>query len=222
MSRPLLSLLLVGAGMATLLGATRAAAAGLEVSTRLLAAFVSSGAVPTTRCTAAAEADTHVDQGSPDTNFGTESLASVRSEADKNKRALVRFDLSACSIPQDASVQSAVLRLHLSNAPDSDRAYDAYRVTGSWTEAGATWNIQPTTAAAATGSVATGTTDGVWIEWTVTTDVAAFVDGSAANEGWLVRDQEEGALILGQQGDFSSREHADSAQHPALVVDYYP
>lgn len=213
---------LIGVVAVAVLAVTSATAAGLDVSSQLLAAFASDGGVATTRCEPPPAADTHVDEAAPSTNSGDATTIIVRSESGKNKRVLARFDVSSCSIPQGASVESSLLQLYTSNAPDSDRTHDVFRVTGSWTEGGVTWDTQPTAADTATDSISTGTTHGVWLEWTVTADVAAFVDGSAANEGWLVRDANEGALVLGEQADISSREHATSAEHPVLVIEYYP
>lgn len=168
-------------------------------------------------CTLGAEADTWVDQSSPGTNFGGDGDLAVRSLALANRRALLRFDLSTCNIPSDATVNGATLNLYLSSAPSLSRIWGAHRVEGAWSETGVTWDTQPAAALTATDSVETGTTDGVTLQAEVTADVTAFVDGTATNHGWRVQDTLEGEA-LEQEGLVSSREHLTSEEHPVLVV----
>lgn len=168
-------------------------------------------------CTVGAEADSWVDESSPDANFGGDQDLAVRSLALANRRALLRFDLGPCSIPSDATVNGATLNLSLSSAPSLSRIWGAHGVDAAWSETGVTWNTQPSAALAATDSVETGTTDGVTLQAEVTADVAAFVDGTATNHGWLVKDTLEGEAVE-QQGLVSSREHPTSDERPTLVV----
>src|SRR5206468_4540299 len=95
------------------------------------------------------------------------------------------------SIAPSSCVSSAFLRLRLTGVQSASRIFGVYRLTQSWTEgtgtsnSGATWKTRDgatawTTpggdfAAAATASTATGTTNGVTLQWDVTADVAAFV-----------------------------------------------
>lgn len=172
-----------------------------------------------TVCSLTPDADADVDESSATTNAGTETTLSVRSRLGDNRRALVRFALSSCSIPPDAAVLSADLTVHLSSAPTLVRTHAVHRVTAAWTESGVTWNSQPTVAATPTASTVVGTTDGVTHHLDVTADVAEFVAGTAANEGWMVKDTLEGDL-LGMTGTYASREHADALTHPVLAVTY--
>lgn len=212
----LLALALAAASLAV------ASAATLPVTAERLTTDVVAGAVPTTTCTVTATADATVDEASADTADGSATAISVRSlDTGRNRRLLVEFDLSSCGIGSSAAVRSATLTLYLSAAPSSSRDHDLYRATSDWTEGTVTWNTQPSVAASASASVATGTASGVSHSWTVTDDVADFVAGSATNHGWLLRDRTE-EDAAGQIGEYGAREHATAAQRPVLEVTYHP
>lgn len=168
-------------------------------------------------CSLHPDADTYVDEASPSSNFGTATDLSVRSLLGADHRALVRFDLASCSIPSDATIESAELTLHLSDAPTLSRTHDAHRITDTWDETSATWSNQPTRATLATASVLTGTSDGTTLQWDVTADVADLVAGNTTNHGWLLKDTlEDGAT--GMTATYSAREHTTTEQRPALAV----
>jgi hypothetical protein len=79
-----------------------------------------------------------------------------------------------------------------------------------------TWNVQPA-AGAATATVASGTTSGVTLSWTVTADAAAFVTTPATNFGWRIKDVTESSATA-QLAVFNAREFASA--RPTLVVVY--
>lgn len=213
--------LVVMLATAALLGlAPVALASGLLVSADSLTAWQTATVVPTTSCSMIASADTYADELLSLTNFGTSNELHVRSELLANRRTYTRFDLNACSIPAGAKVREASLVLHLATAPTSGRTHEAVRITETWAETTLTWLNKPSAAASATASTTTGTTSGVELTWAVTADVQAFVDGSVANHGWLIRDAAEGAAIA-RQAAFTSREQTPSS-HPKLVVEYHP
>lgn len=221
---------LVVAALVAVLAAGVAFAAALPITSQPLTIFTSADTVPVTACTlTAAAADTYADEGSVLTNFGTATTLHVRSGATQivlatipdNKRSFVRFDLASCSIPASARVASAQLELFLSTAPSSSRTYEAHRVSQSWNETNLNWNNQPTVAASATASAATGTTANVTIAWDVRADVQTFVAGTATNNGWRLKDLTEGANPA-IEGRFNSREHATASQRPKLAITYYP
>lgn len=198
-----------------------AAAATLPVESERLTVSSELGGVPLSTCTVGAAADSYVDELNGLANFGTASSLSVRSAALENRRAFVRFDLSGCGIPSNASVRSATLVLYLSSAPSTSRIYALHRVLDSWTETGVTWLDQPGVASSSTATATTGTTSGVELRWDVLADVQAFAAGSAANRGWRVRDTLEGAL-LAVSGAFGSRERSTASERPRLEVGWYP
>ena len=189
-----------------------------------------------------ADIDAYVDEGSPATNFGTGTSMTVSSKATlvlaANQRIYVRFDLSNCvhTPPSTATVMTASLRLYATALPSSCRTYDVFRNTSSWTETGITWNNQPggssinsPASGGRTSAITAGTSGGctyssagAYVAWDVTADVAAFVSGSATNDGWEIRDDSEtllGILFNVAMTD-SAREAAVQLQAPQLVVTY--
>ena len=221
--------LLVAAALTAVLASGVGFAAGLAITPHALTIFTTADVVPVTTCTLTANADTYAHEDSSGTNFGTATTLQVRSGVRRvflltvpdNKRSFVRFDLSSCSIPSSARVVTAQLNLFLSTAPASSRTYQAHRVTQAWTETNLDWDNQPTVAASATASAATGTAGNVTIAWDVRADIQTFVAGTATDNGWRLKDLTEGADPA-REGRFNSREHGTASQRPGLVVTYYP
>jgi hypothetical protein len=222
--------LLAIAALSAVLASGVGFAAALAITPRALTIFTSADTVPISTCTLAAPvADTYAHEDSAGTNFGTATTLHVRSAErtvllltfPDNKRSFARFDLSSCSIPANARVVTARMKLFLSTAPTASRTYQVHRVTQSWGETTLDWDNQPTVAGSVTSSVATGTTSNVDREWDVLADVSSFVAGTATNNGWRVKDSVETSATV-REGRFSSREHAAASQRPSLVVTYYP
>lgn len=161
-------------------------------------------------------ADSYLDQQSPDSNNGTSDTLDVQSRATRNRRAMVRFDLS--SIAAGSAVKTSTLSLFLKSAPSANRTHAVHRVTGStqWTETGVTWKSRNgttdwTTAggdfnAIAVATAATGTTSNVTINWnvlsdgTVTNIPQGWLDTSSTNLGLIVKDtvEDDAGGIIGQ------------------------
>lgn len=216
--------LLVAVSAAALVAAVSAAAASLALAPARLTTASAASNVPVSTCSlAASSADAYVDGAvlSMGTNFGSSTDLAVRSSLLGNRRSFVRFDLASCGIPASARVTGATLGLFMSQAPTSSRTYEARRVTAAWVESTITWSNQPAVAGAATATVSTGTTSGVTLQWAVTSDVQAFVAGTATNNGWRFADGTEGAL-LAVGSIFGSRERATGSERPTLVVTYFP
>lgn len=166
-------------------------------------------------------ADSYVDQENPDLNFGTADLMDVRSRTSgpnlKNKRSFVEFDVS--SIPASSTVSSATLTLCATAVPGSTRTYEVHQVTASWGETSITWSAQPAVAGSATASATTPSSPAC-MTWDVAADVQAWVNGTATNYGWRVKDQtEDGANLLSR---FRTHESALVAERPTLDVTYTP
>lgn len=210
--------ILAGTAMASL-ASLPSHAANLPTSSSGLASVSQATTVPTTTCSVDAAADTYASSLLAPSNFGGETTLRVRSDLLDNRRSFVRFDIGSCSGISSAEIKSATLRLRLSVAPPTSRTYAAHRITAAWTETGLTWNNQPAVGASPTSSAATGTTSNVTLAWDVTADVAAFVAGTATNNGWRVNDQTESALAAAE-GTFSSREAASG--RPELEIVYHP
>jgi parallel beta-helix repeat protein len=153
-----------------------------------------------------ANADAWIDQGGPSANKGSDSILKVMSKAGGNLRALVRFDLP--TMPQGCSVESATLRLY-SPSGAAGRTIQAFRLGGSWTEGGVTWDNQPAT----TGGAVTTTSGIGYRDWSVAAQVQAMYTGP--NNGFLVRDASENQDAEQQ---FHSREKTDN--RPQLVLQF--
>jgi large repetitive protein len=208
------------------LGSGVAIAASLSITTNNLTTSTILATVPISTCTLTSSADSYVAEDD-DSNFGSEATLHVQSyqttivilTTHRNRRSFVRFDLSSCSIPAAAAVQSATLSVFLWAAPNQNRTWNINRVTGAWTESGITWSNQP--ASTSSTSVTTGTTSNVTLQATVTSDVQSFVSGSQTNNGWRFSDSVENSSTQ-RNGQFRSREFGTASQRPTLVVNYYP
>ena len=180
--------------------------------------------------------DSSVRQGSATTNFGTQTTNNVATTGAANRRLYIRFDLSLCSpaIPATAIVRLATLRLYVTALPANCRTIDIFRVTASWTEAAITWNNQPfgtvlnnPSSASATDTFNAGTPAGCqnlstgtyMVGANPTTDVAAFVAGTATNFGWMLRDDVEGSATAYTNTE-SAKDLGTLAQAPQLIVTY--
>lgn len=180
--------------------------------------------------------DASVRQASASSNFGTVTTNNVATANGANRRLYIRFDLSLCNpaIPSSALVRLATLRIYLTALPPTCRTVDLFRVTTSWTEAGITWSNQPfgTTvnnpaSASASDTYTAGTPAGCQnmstgtyvVGANPTTDVAAFVAGTATNYGWMLRDDVEGSGTTYTQ-TYSAKNLGTLAQAPQLLVTY--
>jgi hypothetical protein len=159
--------------------------------------------------TVTSTADAWVDQGSPTSNKGTDSILKVMSKSKNNMRALVKFDLP--QIPQGCVVQSATLRLYTASTK-TGRTIQALQINASWTENGVTWNNQPAT----TGTAATTSSGNGWRQWNVASIVQSMYT-SGLNHGFLIRDATENNDAEQQ---YHSREKG--SEIPQLVITFGP
>lgn len=180
--------------------------------------------------------DSSVRQATATTNFGTVTTNNIATAAAANRRLYVRFDLASCSpaIPASAIIRLATLRLYVTAVPVTCRTVDLFRVAAAWTEAAITWNNQPfgtainnPSSGSATDTFTVGTpagcqntTAGAYvIGASPTVDVAAFVAGTATNNGWMLRDDVEGSVTTSTQ-TYSAKDLGTLAQAPQLLVTY--
>jgi hypothetical protein len=163
--------------------------------------------------TAPANADAWVLDGSPSSNYGTDSVLKVDSKSGANARALVGFALP--QVPAGCQVTGATLRLYSASYKEG-RTLQAFRLGGSWTEGGVRWSSQPaTTGAAATAPSRSGSDGAGYVQWSVLSQVQAMYSG--ANNGFLIRDAAESGGGFDQ--GFNSREKgADNP--PQLVISF--
>jgi hypothetical protein len=217
-----LSATLILAAALSLTSATVGLAASLGLSPAHLTTATKGYSAPVT-CTLTASADSYVSNAlfQTNTNFGTSTSVRVNPASLSTQRTFLQFDLTTCSpsIPSDALVQTATVRLTVASLTTATRTYELRSVTGSWTETGITWNNQPTAASSITSStiVSVGTTAGTVVQWTSTSDVQSFVTGDATNLGWRLNDSAEGGLGSPTL-QLNSREAGSG--RPQLVVTY--
>jgi hypothetical protein len=159
--------------------------------------------------TLSSSADAWVDQGSPSSNKGSDSILKVMSKSSNNLRALVQFNLPTA--PQGCVVQSATLRMYAASWK-TGRTLHALQINAPWTENGVTWNNQPATA----GPAATTSSGSGWREWNVASVVQSMYD-SGLNYGFLIRDETENNDAEQQ---FHGREKGENI--PQLVITFGP
>jgi len=212
-----------------------ALAASFTVASSNLATFRTCTLTPLSGASTAGT-DSWVNQNSPTTNNGTDTASSATSlSLNKNARIYLRFDLTKCgpAIPATATIDSAVLRMVPSAVATLCRTYDIFRVTASWSETTITWNNQPFGTAVNNPASASRTSssnigaapcaitsvNAYTTGWDVTADVAAFVAGTATNNGWMIRDDVENASTTIRTTTFYARE-TNSVASAQLIVDY--
>jgi len=179
----------------------------------LLLACITPGTAASTTVTLNPSADTYADQDNPTTNFSTSAEIRVgrTTEFLTLRRSYLRFNLS--SIPANAVVSSAQLRLHLNLGDGPIVTITLYEVDEAWTSSSLTWNNQPAVGPSRAAS-AVGAAVG-WKSWTLTGLVQEWIDGSTANNGVSVRGPESSSEAW--------RRYFDSTQatnDPELVVTY--
>ena len=171
--------------------------------------------------------DTHLDAWATTRNLSPERLVIVRSG--NIRSALFRFDLS--SLPATADVQSATLRLHVSERSNSlSLPIEVYRLRRAWDCASATWNqagaAQPWGRPGADDtsldrdalptSRVTLSQVNVWISLDATELVRRWVAEPAQNHGLLIKGGGESST----EYRFTSSNYANENLRPQLVVTY--
>lgn len=165
-------------------------------------------------------ADTWLNQGSADTNYGTAATFSIHDRNNNRRHGLLRFDLT--SIPADATVQSATLSLVKNNAVTGTTNIVA--AAASWTESGtgsATWNnMSANIGATSFGSVnvtASGTNN-IPLNPAGIAALQSWVNTPVNNFGFGLTTTVAGAPT--NFIEFHSKESGTSANHPKLTVVY--
>ena len=183
-------------------------------------------------------ADTSIQVGSPDSNFGTDAWMPAGDTRNNDvRRVLIAFDLAG-KIPSGATISSASLKLVVTKEPLTgavSSTFDLRRLLKPWGEFTATWNSASTGVAweqaGATGASdsASSASSSVFVSGPaayvfpstpdMVADVQAAVDGSSPSFGWLLMSESEGtpktARQFGTHDDTSTPENA-----PVLTVTY--
>lgn len=190
-------------------------------------------------------ADTYLSgpSANQDQNYGARDYMRVTLSTNNPRGSLLRFDLN--SVPEDAVVTGADLRLNVSTA--SAYTYYLYGMRQAWVEGtgtgqetgdGATWNTYDGTNAWGAEGAASTTTDrfdvNLWDAGTTTFAstgiktvplndagldlVQDWVVGGITNNGLTI--QNYGASTTDRDLQLSTNNHATTANRPRLVLDY--
>ena len=165
------------------------------------------------------QADAYIASARPNENFGNAALYvgyhNIGEDRFGAERSLIRFELS--SIPNEANITEANLRLYMSFATPSDSAtmrIIVRQLNSPWDEQVVTWNNEP-----AWGPVRAdlfvGPEEG-WYVWDITDLVIEWQNGQTLNRGIELIGDERVQL---RERAFNSRETASNL-YPRLIVRY--
>lgn len=127
--------------------------------------------------------------------------------------ACVRVGMPS-DIPANAVVASAILTVYQQGAVAGTNTLTVQRHSAAWQMSKVTWNNRPNVGGVGVNSPAlTASADRAAWTFDVTTDVAAFVAGTAVNYGWRLFNS--GATLVNTRGS------AASILPPQLVITYY-
>ena len=166
-------------------------------------------------------ADTCIMEGYPTTNFGDTidmwaGYDDYLSPDGKIVRSLIKFDVS--SIPSASYITNVTLKVYMCESwdyPGRSRTITAYRIGSSWSEMSVTWNSRPSYAESY-GSVAIKHGSFGWYSLDVTNLVKAWVSGTYANYGVMLRGPEHS----GSDSSWRAFYTRESSYVPELVITY--
>ena len=226
----LLTLLLI-----LILGMTAAAAPAQEESARdpypypmeadaaalepVILSEVRKGDVKTITIEISPGADTFTSSGQPNSNFGSDSLLRVGWNPSGLNAVRTYIFFSTASIPVNATVQDARLRLYVTGFTpngDSPMGIQGRFLNSPWDASTLTWNNYTPSWGAVIGVGNVPATVG-WVEANATGPVAEWVSGARANNGIMLEGDERPEL--GRHRVFFSVNNSNGLQ-PRLVVTY--
>ena len=132
-------------------------------------------------------------------------------------RSLLRFDLS--QLPADAVIDQATLTLTCRKVNSGSYSVATFRVTGSWTESGVTWNNRPGYDPQSHGSIAPYDSTYRAYPVDVTALVQGWADGSYVNQGIVL--QSIGKASSAAYAQCYSSEYGTASQRPKLEVHWH-
>ena len=166
--------------------------------------------------------DSYINQTIPATNLGSSTqLKSKPYSPGWSERFLLKVDLS--SIPDDAQIISAELKLTVTNYLWVSSSIGAYRIKEDWSENSVTWSNFSNNYEGSPTDQKTCTYPsqslGSRRQWDVLSDVQAMHSGTMSNNGWLFRDVNASSSTQAYW-NFASSEHATPTKRPVLVVTF--
>ncbi|WP_052433356.1 DNRLRE domain-containing protein [Streptacidiphilus carbonis] len=163
-------------------------------------------------------------QDGPSTNYDTSWRLSVGTTPTGAARTLIKFPMP--SVPAGTTITSASLKLYYDQyftTGLNNVAMDAHAATAAWDPTTATWNNSTTLSGALAGSATKAAgVRGVWNTFPVTSTVQGWLNGSAANNGFVVQAHSETTLNQGGPRYEASiyGYGGEAANYPQLEVTY--
>ena len=174
-----------------------------------LAAETGSG--PTVEITVKALADDYADSMYPQSAYGMRAVLYVGNSYDRPQnvsgpaRIYIRFDLS--TVPRRAHIVSADMALYQLYGPASAQTYEVHMVQSPWNESTMDWTTQPATDSTVLSAALAPADKDVWLSWSVTSAVQAWVNEETPNYGLMIRINNERTGVANEASGFYSREY---------------
>ena len=180
--------------------------------------------------------DAYIYASKTTSNYGASNDIQVGRDNKGALRGLIRFNLS--SIPDDAKIENASLKLYFHQIPGSDstsnRTHGVHRIQQSpardWQELEATWNDYSSSNSwsSSGGDFNATATDTVnfnsssldsWIKFNVTYDTQNFIENPSNNYGWLIKDADDSISKI-RRYYYSSNYGVDTSKRPQMSINY--
>ncbi len=177
--------------------------------------------------------DTWLDQNNPDRNNGINPLLSVNTRAGQVKRALIKFNINSASIPSDAIITSATLRLYKTG--NKTEIVNVHRAITSWSQgsannatgvpswnqvaSGTSWNVgkggdYDTTRIIVSKIISTAAN--LYVDFDISSLAKQWIKGGLPNQGLLLKAANEG----GSDNLITFNSIEASTNKPQLVIIY--
>ncbi|MGJ8639769.1 MAG: CBM96 family carbohydrate-binding protein [Opitutaceae bacterium] len=153
--------------------------------------------------------DAYIRAGSnANSNNGSSSQLIVKTEGDSHnntRESLLNFDVNGIN----GSVQSATLRIYLTKVNGTTTHY-IYDADTNWSESSITWNNQPNSYSPALDSANFGgNDDDIWVEYDVTSEVAADVSSNSSDTAFI---------IVANNSVYSVYDSSEASNAPELII----
>lgn len=153
----------------------------------------------------------------PNENFGTDSYIEVENWSWEGEiaRGVIKFD--NLSIPTDADILSAELKLKVSKIADGPdygtHSLGLFQANKSWDEYKVTWNTNVDASGSSLGDK-TNFSEGSVVTWDITSIVPSMINGT--NNGLVIKELNSDSWIV----NFHSKETGNISNRPEIVITY--